>query len=186
MADFQLGRDWGENVKSLLKALGSVKRPLSYDDLAAMLNDRDPGGRKRNASTIQRWSQKKGAPPDPMSLKLMADLAGVSMEAFTFGPTVAAPSARKSDGELRSSVLRRVLKGEKASAWLQRLREDLERRYQGDPDEGKAEDVLQSMIRSIELAYSVGGRDQDWTEDQAIQAIETVRSLYYRDHGFEE
>lgn len=93
MPPFELGKDVHANVAALLKALGSVTRPLSYRDLAALLNQRDNARpaedrrelppRQRNVATIQRWLE--GIEPDLLSLRIMADLAGVPFEAFALG-----------------------------------------------------------------------------------------------------
>lgn len=84
MPEFLLGEDVHANVAQLLEALGSVKRALSYGDLAELLNERDQS-RKRYPSTVQKWIE--GVVPDLRSIKLMAELAGVSFEEFALGTT---------------------------------------------------------------------------------------------------
>ena len=73
MPDFRLREDVHANVAALLEALGSVKRALSYGDLAGLLNERDQS-RKRYPSTVQKWIE--GVVPDLLSIKAMAELAG--------------------------------------------------------------------------------------------------------------
>lgn len=70
-----------ENVAALRIFLGSAERPLSLSGLARTLNRAD--GRARSASTVQRWEE--GAEPDLSSIRIMAQLAGVSFEAFALG-----------------------------------------------------------------------------------------------------
>jgi hypothetical protein len=86
-AAFDLRADVHLNVKALREYLGSAERELSLGGLARLLNEAD--GRSRSASTIQRWEE--GAEPDYGSTRLMAEMAGVSFEAFALG--VAEPAA---------------------------------------------------------------------------------------------
>jgi hypothetical protein len=83
---FELQADVHKNVYELRVFLGVDEGELSLARLAARLNARD--GRRRSASTIQRWEE--GAEPDYESTKLMAEMAGVRFEQFALGD--AAPS----------------------------------------------------------------------------------------------
>lgn len=80
---FELKSNVGENVAELRRVLGSVKRPLSRDDFAELLNQRDPA-RARAYATIERW-ENSGVEPDYQSARIMADLAGVTFEEFALG-----------------------------------------------------------------------------------------------------
>lgn len=92
--EFRLQGTVNANVAELRRYLGSAVRELPLSGLAALLNQRD--GRKRSASSIQRWEE--GAEPDYASTKLMADLAGVSFEEFALGAqTIADPFGDGSD-----------------------------------------------------------------------------------------
>ena len=81
MPKFRLGQTVGENVEALRKALGSVTKELSRDDLAALVSERHPGNRTLNASTIRRW-EKGETEPDLASLGILAELAGVPIDQF--------------------------------------------------------------------------------------------------------
>lgn len=90
MPQFVLGRNVHENVRQLRVALGSITRPLGVIDLARVLSDRHPE-RSISMSTVQRWEA--GTEPDLLSIRVMADLAGVTFEQFAFGdPNAKAPT----------------------------------------------------------------------------------------------
>ena len=89
MPDFRLYRNVHENVRGLRVALGSIKRPLSYDDFAERLRREHPN-RSMGKSTIKRWET--DGEPDLASVGIMARWAGVTFEAFALGdPHAAAP-----------------------------------------------------------------------------------------------
>ena len=81
-----------ENVKELRAYLGARNHRgerlalLPRDELAALVGERHPT-RKPNGSTVQRWEE--DGEPDIDSIAILADLAGISFEAF------AAPSVRR-------------------------------------------------------------------------------------------
>jgi transcriptional regulator with XRE-family HTH domain len=83
IAPFALQASVSRNVIELRRVLGSATRPLSLADLARLLNQRG-AGRSRSASLVQRWERGESE-PDIESIRLMADLAGVSFENFALG-----------------------------------------------------------------------------------------------------
>lgn len=85
---FVLQGDVHANIAELRRALGSALRPLSYGDLARMVNERKPP-KPLNSTKLQRW-EKEGVEPDYHAARLMAQLAGVTYEAFTLGARYAA------------------------------------------------------------------------------------------------
>lgn len=84
MPTFELGDDVASNVKALRRALGSAVRELSREDLAGMISAEHPERRQLNATTIGRWEGKESE-PDLHSVRIMAKLAGVSLDQFAFG-----------------------------------------------------------------------------------------------------
>lgn len=83
MPRFVLQATVSENVLELRKALGSVKRMLSRDDLAAAIAESHPSKRVPNGTTVQRWEE--GGEPDFHSTRIMALMAGVSFDEFALG-----------------------------------------------------------------------------------------------------
>jgi transcriptional regulator with XRE-family HTH domain len=78
-----------QSVAALRARLGSAVRPLSFADLARLISADHPG--TVSTTTVYRW-ELGSREPDLHSLRIMADLAGVSMEAFAFGAS-ASPDA---------------------------------------------------------------------------------------------
>lgn len=79
---FVLGANVSENVFALRVAAGSVMSPLSTAKMAALVGARH-ATRKVTPTLIQRWEE--GVEPDYESLRILAELAGVSFEAFALG-----------------------------------------------------------------------------------------------------
>lgn len=83
MPQFELQGSVAENVLALRKMQGSAVRPLSRDDLAAMIAKKHTKDRAPNGTTVQRWEE--GVEPDYESSRIMAEMAGVTFELFTLG-----------------------------------------------------------------------------------------------------
>jgi hypothetical protein len=83
MPSFDLAQTVSGNVKALRRALGSVSRELSRDDLADLINAEHPS-RKLNGSTVARWEATGDdyTEPDLQSVWIMSKRANVSMEDF--------------------------------------------------------------------------------------------------------
>lgn len=84
VANFRLTQTVSGNVRALRVALGSVVRELSREALAEIVSERHPDKRPLNTTTVARWEAGESE-PDLHSLRIMAELAGVSMEQFAFG-----------------------------------------------------------------------------------------------------
>lgn len=84
MPNFSVGRSVGENVRNLRVALGSIVRELSRQALADTIAAVHPDKRKVGDSLVERW-ESGASEPDLHSLRIMAQLAGVTMEQFAFG-----------------------------------------------------------------------------------------------------
>lgn len=116
MQPFDIKKDVAGNIRELRRVLGSRTRELSRDDLAELLNQRLLGEHAVSASGLRWWEQGEGE-PGVRVIAVMAELAGVSFEAFALGveerekraaPPVAngfTPSPRsKADGRKRGSA----------------------------------------------------------------------------------
>lgn len=95
---FDLGGNVTENVVALRKALGSVAKPLSFADFAALLVQHGHPRKTLNASTVYDWT--KGAEPDIASILIMSQLAGVSFEHFALGRVYRSEDAITGDAEI--------------------------------------------------------------------------------------
>jgi transcriptional regulator with XRE-family HTH domain len=84
MVPFRIGKDVAANIRELRRVLGSRTRELSRDDLAALLNERLSEADAVSGSGIRWWEQREGEPGIRV-IAIMAELAGVSFEAFALG-----------------------------------------------------------------------------------------------------
>ncbi len=83
MRTFTIGENVSANVQELRRFLGSISKPLSFDDLATIVAEKHPTRRTLNGTTVMRWAD--GTEPDIASIAIMANLAGVSFEEFALG-----------------------------------------------------------------------------------------------------
>jgi len=110
--EFTLQESVTKNVAELCRVLGSIDKPLSYRRLAARLNEADGG--KRSASSIQRWLV--GAEPDIQSIRIMAQIAGVSFEAFALGDPAKQKRRPRMPGFTRTDIATRATPTKKKGA----------------------------------------------------------------------
>lgn len=107
------GSTLGDRVFALRQALGSVRRPLSMGDMAALLTKKLKRSPPFSASTIQRWETGIHE-PDIETLRVLAELAGVSFESFVLGD-----KAKPLDGYIDPAKDRRLTDEEIARARAQ-------------------------------------------------------------------
>lgn len=112
MTNFVLGANVHENVTALRRALGSVTKELSRNDLAKLLNQRSTE-RQLNGSTVGRWED--DVEPDIQSIVSMAELAGVPFEAFALGDPAKREATKRPTTRGNRVPIKRPARGQKGA-----------------------------------------------------------------------